>query len=91
MSDASIQSSLQSVDAQVHEELHGIAAELPEAREKLTYVRSMTEKAATKVLDLVEKGAERRRVRAQRKAWSCPTRSAAWRCRMSSPSTVPAR
>lgn len=55
MSDASIQSSLQSVDAQVHEELHGIAAELPEAREKLLYVRSMTEKAATKVLDLVEK------------------------------------
>ena len=91
MSDASIQSSLQSVDAQVHEELHGIAAELPEAREKLTYVRSMTEKARHQGAGTWSRRRRTTPSPCARKAWSCPTRSAAWRYRMSSPSTVPAR
>lgn len=51
MSDASIQTQIQADAAQV---LHGVALELPDARERLSYVRSMTEQAATKVLNLVE-------------------------------------
>ena len=51
MSDASIQAQLKADAAQV---LKGVAHELPDARERLAYVRSMTEQAATKVLNLVE-------------------------------------
>ncbi len=51
MSDASIQTHIQADAAEV---LHGVALELPDARERLSYVRHMTEQAATKVLNLVE-------------------------------------
>jgi len=51
MSDASIQTVIQADAAQV---LHGVVQELPDARERLAYVRGMTEQAATKVLNLVE-------------------------------------
>ena len=51
MSDASIQAMIRSDAAQI---LHNVADELPDARERLAYVRSMTEQAATKVLNLVE-------------------------------------
>jgi chemotaxis protein CheZ len=52
MSDASIQTVIQADAAQV---LHSVVQELPDARERLAYVRGMTEQAATKVLNLVEK------------------------------------
>lgn len=55
MSDASIQTQIKAEAAQV---LKGVAAELPDARERLAYVRSMTEQAATKVLNLVEAAQE---------------------------------
>ncbi|MFG6415654.1 protein phosphatase CheZ [Roseateles sp. DC23W] len=56
MSDASsIQTQIKAEAAQV---LRGVAAELPDARERLAYVRSMTEQAATKVLNLVEAAQE---------------------------------
>lgn len=51
MSDASIQANIRADAAQI---LHNVAEELPDARERLAYVRSMTEQAATKVLNLVE-------------------------------------
>lgn len=51
MSDASIQAVIRADAAQI---LHNVADELPDARERLAYVRSMTEQAATKVLNLVE-------------------------------------
>ena len=51
MSDASIQTSIRADAAQI---LHTVVQELPDARERLAYVRSMTEQAATKVLNLVE-------------------------------------
>jgi len=51
MSDASIQASIRADAAQI---LHTVVEELPDARERLAYVRSMTEQAATKVLNLVE-------------------------------------
>lgn len=51
MSDASIQAMIRADAAQV---LHNVVDELPDARERLAYVRSMTEQAATKVLNLVE-------------------------------------
>lgn len=55
MSDASIQTVIQAEAAQV---LHSVLDELPDARERLAYVRSMTEQAATKVLNLVEAAQE---------------------------------
>jgi chemotaxis protein CheZ len=55
MSDASIQTVLKAETAQI---LHSVAEELPDARERLAYVRSMTEQAATKVLNLVEAAQE---------------------------------
>jgi len=55
MSDASIQTQIKAEAAQV---LKGVAIELPDARERLAYVRSMTEQAATKVLNLVEAAQE---------------------------------
>jgi chemotaxis protein CheZ len=51
MSDASIQAMIRADAAQI---LHDVVDELPDARERLAYVRSMTEQAATKVLNLVE-------------------------------------
>lgn len=51
MSDASIQTVIQAEAAHV---LHSVVQELPDARERLAYVRGMTEQAATKVLNLVE-------------------------------------
>ena len=51
MSDASIQALIRADAAQI---LHTVVEELPDARERLAYVRSMTEQAATKVLTLVE-------------------------------------
>lgn len=51
MSDASIQAMIRADAAQI---LHNVVDELPDARERLAYVRSMTEQAATKVLNLVE-------------------------------------
>lgn len=51
MSDASIQTLIRADAAQI---LHNVVDELPDARERLAYVRSMTEQAATKVLNLVE-------------------------------------
>jgi chemotaxis protein CheZ len=51
MSDASIHAVIQADAVQV---LHDVVEELPDARERLAYVRSMTEQAATKVLNLVE-------------------------------------
>ena len=51
MSDASIQTLIRADAAQI---LHNVVEELPDARERLQYVRSMTEQAATKVLNLVE-------------------------------------
>lgn len=58
MSDASINLSLQSGTAESVEVLHHLADELPDARERLGYVKSMTEQAATKVLNLIEKAAD---------------------------------
>jgi chemotaxis protein CheZ len=55
MSDESIQTQIKADAAQV---LKGVVAELPDARERLAYVRSMTEQAATKVLNLVEAAQE---------------------------------
>ncbi|MFN3861219.1 MAG: protein phosphatase CheZ [Roseateles sp.] len=55
MSDASIQTLIKADAAQV---LKAVAAELPDARERLAYVRSMTEQAATKVLNLIEAAQE---------------------------------
>lgn len=55
MSDASIQAMIRADAAQV---LHDVVDELPDARERLAYVRSMTEQAATKVLTLVEAAAD---------------------------------
>lgn len=54
MSDASIQPGLQSGNAQAAQVLHSVVQELPDACERLAYVRSMTEQAANKVLGLVE-------------------------------------
>ncbi|MBV8037783.1 protein phosphatase CheZ [Roseateles sp.] len=51
MSDASIQAMIRADAAKI---LHNVVDELPDARERLAYVRSMTEQAATKVLNLVE-------------------------------------
>ena len=51
MSDASIQAMIRADADQI---LHDLVDELPDARERLSYVRSMTEQAATKVLNLVE-------------------------------------
>ena len=55
MSDASIQTLIRADAAQI---LHTVVEELPDARERLQYVRSMTEQAATKVLNLVEAAQE---------------------------------
>jgi len=55
MSDASIQTLIRADAAQI---LHSVVDELPDARERLLYVRSMTEQAATKVLNLVEAAQE---------------------------------
>ena len=55
MSDASIQAMIRADAAQI---LHNVVDELPDARERLAYVRSMTEQAATKVLNLVEAAQE---------------------------------
>ena len=55
MSDASIQTMIRADAAQI---LHNVVEELPDARERLVYVRSMTEGAATKVLNLVEAAQE---------------------------------
>ena len=55
MSDVSVQSQMKADAAQV---LKGVVHELPDARERLAYVRSMTEQAATKVLTLVEAAQE---------------------------------
>jgi len=55
MSDASIQTLIRADAAQI---LHTVVEELPDARERLAYVRSMTEQAATKVLTLVEAAAD---------------------------------
>lgn len=55
MSDASIQAVIRADAAQI---LHNVVDELPDARERLAYVRSMTEQAATKVLNLVEAAQE---------------------------------
>ncbi len=54
MSDASMPPSPRSGDAQAAQVLHSVVAELPDACERLAYVRSMTEQAANKVLGLVE-------------------------------------
>lgn len=58
MSDASINASLLSGNAEAIETLHSVAHELPDARERLGYVKSMTEQAATKVLNLIERAAD---------------------------------
>jgi len=55
MSDASIHSALQSGSSQAAEVLHSVVQELPDACERLAYVKGMTEQAANKVLGLVEK------------------------------------
>ena len=51
MPDVPIQTLIRADAAQI---LHDVVDELPDARERLAYVRSMTEQAATKVLNLVE-------------------------------------